>query len=269
MVEIARTIDEVDDPIARDKFKELIKEPHVKGIMLWGSRATGFGENETDWDAVIYVTDEFFDTLSVDDLEIIIVDESAEPKRLSCDFTYLSDRIFKQQLNSPMDIDHSAYVEGVVIHDPTGKLEEWRKKLAAFPEGEERVHRIKIKWIQVVLAFYTAKLNDKRGFTVDCQLNLQRTIQAAVNFWFSLKGNWTPPLKWWTKHVRKLKMTDEMFTAFTDAIINSTMENVEQVVKMLKKAADEENVDLSNFNRDFFETLLPEGRARFIRHGYL
>ena len=64
-IPIVKSIEEIDVVMARERLDGLIKEPHVMGVMLWGSRATGFGSPTTDWDALIYVTDEYYYSLDL------------------------------------------------------------------------------------------------------------------------------------------------------------------------------------------------------------
>ncbi|MHA2362411.1 MAG: DUF4037 domain-containing protein [Candidatus Hodarchaeales archaeon] len=264
-----QSLDDVTDIKARDKLNELIEKTYVLGAMIWGSRATRFGQQNTDWDILIYVTEEFFQTLDIEDIAILEYDESeGSSKRLVIDYTYFSDSIFEDQLNSPLDIDHSAYAEGIVIHDPTGKLEEWRKKLAYYPE-EEHTIRVKLKFIQMRIAFYQAQMGQKRNLPLDCQLNLQRTIQCAVNFWFTLKKTWTPPLKWWSKYVKQLGMEDEHFKLFSASITKPTIENVGELIKSLVNIADNQGIDFKTFNRDFLETIFPKGRKNLMKHSYI
>ncbi|MHA2178573.1 MAG: hypothetical protein ACXAAK_09505 [Candidatus Thorarchaeota archaeon] len=142
-ISIVESIEEIDVPMARERLEGLVKESHVLGVMLWGSRATGFGAPTTDWDALIYVTEEYYDGLELKDTIWLEFDESVEPRKLVIDFSPISDAWFRQQMESPLDIDHSPYAEGKVIHDPTGKLEEWRKKLA---------QKTSLHWLLVPLA---------------------------------------------------------------------------------------------------------------------
>lgn len=193
-ITIVKTIKEIDDKMVRERLEGLIKEPHVLGVMLWGSRATGFGDPTTDWDALIYVTEEYYDNLELKDTIWLEFDESVEPRKLVIDFSPVSDGWFRQQIDSPLDMDHFPYEEGVVIHDPTGKLEEWRKKLARYPE-EEHVDRMKNKFALAVGSFGAGRIDNDRGFFHDSKLNLYRSIVAAVNLWFTIKKSWTPPLK--------------------------------------------------------------------------
>lgn len=138
------TLDNIENQIVRNRLTELLNKEHVLGIMLWGSRATQFGEPDTDYDALIYVTRQFFNSLTKKDLAILKFNEQVNPKKLLIDFTYWSDSIFENQLQSPLDIDHAVFVEGIVLNDKTGQLESWREKLAEYPV-KTHIERIKVK----------------------------------------------------------------------------------------------------------------------------
>ncbi len=268
-IPIVRSIEEIEDPMARKRLDELIKEPHVKGVMLWGSRATGFGAPDTDWDALIYVTDEYYQGLELKDTIWLEHDESVEPKRLVIDFSPVSDAWFKQQLESPLDIDHFPYEEGVVIHDPTGTLEEWRQKLARYPE-EEHLDRLKNKFFLVGGSLGNALLNSKRNQAHDMKLNLYRALVAAVNLWFTIKKSWTPPLKWWSRHVKNMGIDDETYDLFCKALDEPSMESLRPVYVRLREMILEAGYDFPNDPMiTFLETIHTDGRPAQIRHSYM
>ena len=268
-IPIVHNIEEIDDPKARERLDALIRESHVKGVMLWGSRATGYGAPDTDWDALIYVTDEYYQSLEIKDTIWLEYDESVEPKKLVIDFSPISDAWFRQQLESPLDIDHSPYVEGVVIYDPTGKLEEWRQKLARYPE-EEHLDRLKNKFFLVGGSIGNAFVNQKRGQTHDMKVNLYRGIIAAINLWFTIKRSWTPPLKWWSRHVKNLGMDDETYDMFCKALEDPTMDTIRPVYVRLRDMILEEGYEFPNDPiTTFLETIHTDGRPAQIRHSYL
>ena len=268
-IPIVSSVEEIDDPMARERFEGLIKEPHVMGLMLWGSRATGFGAPKTDWDALIYVTDEYYHSLELKDTIWLEFDESVEPKRLVIDFSPVSDAWFRQQIESPLDIDHSPYAEGVVIHDPTGKLEEWRQKLARYPE-EEHLDRLKNKYFLMGGSLGNAFIDTKREFMHDAKLNLYRSIVAGVNLWFTIKKSWTPPLKWWSHHAKHMNMDEETFKLFCDALDEPTVESVKNIYLRLKELIIADGFDFPNDAMStFLETIHVDGRPAQIRHSYM
>ncbi|MHA2187816.1 MAG: DUF4037 domain-containing protein [Candidatus Thorarchaeota archaeon] len=268
-IDIVTSIDEIDDTMARERLEGLIKEPHVKGVMLWGSRATGFGAPGTDWDALIYVTDEYYNSLELKDTIWLEFDESVEPKRLVVDFSPISDAWFIQQMESPLDIDHSPYAEGVVIYDPTGKLEEWRQKLARYPV-EEHLDRLKNKYALLMGALGSARIDNKRGYVHDAKLNLYRAIVAGVNLWFTMQKSWTPPMKWWTPHAKRLGITDESYKLFCDTLDEPTQDNVFALYTHLKEGIIEQGFEFPNDPISaFLETIHVDGRPAQIRHSYM
>jgi len=258
-----------NDPLAWKEYQRLIAEPYVLGFMVWGSRATGFGAPDCDWDALVYTTEEYYRKLELKDTLWLDFDESVEPKRLVTDLSPVSDAWFRQQLESSLDIDHSPYAEGVTIYDKTGRLEEWRQKLARYPE-EEHEDRLKNKFILLVDAHYTAIMDDKRSFLPDRQVNLYRAILAAIHLWFSLQKAWSPPLKWWSRHVKKLGMDEETFHLFTKSFDSPTVENVGKLVNYLRQMIVDQGYDFPNdFLSTFLETIHTSGRLKQIRHVYL
>ncbi len=268
-ISVVSSIEEIDDPMTRERLENLAKESHVLGVMLWGSRATGFGAPTTDWDALVYVTDEYYHSLDIKDTIWLEFDESVEPKRLVNDFSPISDAWFKQQVKSPLDIDHSPYYEGVVIHDPTGKLEEWRQKLARYPE-EEHLDRLKNKFALFMGSLGNGIVDERRGFSYDAKLNFYRAVVAAVNLWFTIKKSWTPPLKWWTPHARKLGITDEAYKLFCDALDTPNAETLRPLFVHLKDMILEDGYEFPNDPvTAFLETIHVKGRPAQIRHSYL
>jgi predicted nucleotidyltransferase len=229
-----------NDPIAWEYYQKLIKESYVLGFMVWGSRATGFGTADSDWDALVYVTEEYYDSINLKGSLLYIYDESISPKRLVVDYSPISDGWFRQQIESPLDIDHFPYAEGIVIYDKTGKLEEWRQRLAKYPEDEHE-ERLKTKLVQLQVAYYYAMIGEKRrvldeeSFLANRQINLYRGVVSAVSLWFAIKKTWSPPLKFWSQHCRKLGMTDEEFQLFTETFNEPTLENVGKLVKQLEQ----------------------------------
>lgn len=268
-IEIVHNIDEIDDPIVRERLEGLIEEPHVMGIMLWGSRATGFGAPDTDWDALVYVTDKYYTNLKLKDTLWLEYDESVEPKRLVIDFSPVSDAWFKQQMESPLDIDHSAYAEGVVIYDSSGNLEEWRQRLARYPE-EEHLDRLKNKYALMIGSLGAAHVDDKRGFSHDSKLNLYRAIVAAANLWFTIQKSWTPPLKWFTHHAKKMGISEETLKIFCDALESPNLESVLTLFRHLKATILEQGYEFPNDPMTaFLETIHVNGRPAQIRHSYI
>jgi len=264
-----QTLDIITDPQVRTKIEEYIQDTNVLGIMLWGSRATGFGASDSDWDALVLVTDKFYNGLDMKETAYVVIDELTEPRRVLIDFSIWSEECAQQIYESPMDIDHWAWIEGTIIHDPIGKMVEWKKKISRYPE-EEQEERLKSKFVQLLVARYYAVVTAKRGFEPDSKLNLYRAILSAIHLWFSLQKTWTPSLKWWSKNAKQIGMNEETFILFSDALKNPTLDNIGLIENYLKEEIIAQGYTFPNdFLQMLLETIHRDGRPYVIKHSYL
>jgi hypothetical protein len=257
------SIEEVEDIGIKTKLIELKEKEYILGFLLQGSRVTGFGAPDTDWDIVVYCTDEYFDSLDYDTIMEFTFVGSGPNKKMVGDFVYFSDQIFKQQNESPMDIDHVPYTLSIVLWDKTGKLNKWVQTLANFPE-EEYEDRVRMQLVQLLVAFGYARINNERQRHLDTLVNLTRTLTISFTYWFTLNKSWTPQHKWWSDHVKRLKMDDETYNLYQAAIESQNYENVKNLVNHLKNLTESKGIK-ANYRNDFFSTLMTHGRPKYIR----
>ena len=166
-----------------------------------------------------------------------------------------------------MDIDHVSYVEGIVLYDKTGKLEEWRKNSAYYPL-ETHSDRLKAKWINLVVSFGYVQKNKIRGNDMDMKVNLFKTLTICGNLCFNLLKTWVPPTKWWSKYAIKYGIDEPLFKLYTKAVQDLTVESTKELISTMKERIIKEGINLDNFEEDFFETIYPEGRSKLIKYSY-
>jgi len=264
-----RSLDEVHEPTVRLAIDRALGHPEVLGFMLCGSRATGWADPDGDYDGFLYVTREHYRSLDVDATQVRIFAEGEIPKRLIGDISLFSDEVFEAHLASPLDIDHWPYVDGVVAADRTGRLEEWRRRLAAFPEMGWRDRAVH-KYIQLVIAYHDATANDVRGIAVDRQLNLHRAALAGAHLWFTLRRRWAPPFKWWTREVERLEIRPDTRAVLEGSILNPTIEILTHLRDHMKIEMRHAGIaEVDDLLRAFFTTFLPEQRDAVYRNSYL
>lgn len=263
------TLDDVGEPSVRAWIEEAVGRPETLGFLLCGSRTLGWAAPDGDYDGFLYVTDGHYQALGVDQTEIRLFAEGETPKRMIGEFSLISDTLFGEHLQSPLDVDHWPYIDAVVINDKSRALEAWRRRISAFPEGpinERAMH----KYIQLVVAYHYATIDDVRGFAVDRQLNLYRAALAGVNLWFTLQRRWAPPFKWWTREVERLGIRPDTRAVLEGAILNPTVEMLTHLRDHLKtemKVAGIAEVD--DVLLAFFTTLRLEHRPKVYRNSYL
>jgi hypothetical protein len=264
-----RSLEEVHEPAVRAAIDAILARPETLGFLFCGSRATGWADPEGDYDAFVHVTREHYRSLDVDGTQIRIFAEGEVPKRMIGDFSVFSDEVFEEQLRSPLDIDHWPYVDAVIVSDRTGALAEWARTLAAFPEAGRRERAVQ-KYLQLAIDFHYATIADVRGFEVDRQLNLHRAALAAVHLWFTLRGRWAPPFKWWTREVERLDIRPDTRAVLEGAILNPSIEMLTHVRDHMKSEMRHAGItEADDLLRAFFATFLPERRPAVYRNTYL
>jgi len=266
---IVRSLEDVPDPIAQARIRELLAHPASLGFLVCGSRATGWALPDADTDGFWYATPEHYRSLSPDQTQIRMFAEGEFPKRMVADISVFSDEVLEEQLRSPLDIDHWPYLDAIVLADTNGRFADWRRRIAAFPEEGFR-ERAMHKFLQLVIAYHYATMDDVRGYAADRQLNLHRAALAGVHLWFTLRRRWAPPLKWWTREVERLEIRPDSRAVLEGAIVNPTLETLTHLRDHLKTEARHAGVlEVDDVLREFFKSLLPENRAAVYRNSYL
>jgi hypothetical protein len=264
-----RSLDAITEPAVRAHFDAALADPATLGAVLVGSRAIGWAMPDGDYDAFILVTPDRLRTLAPEQRQVFHFAEGEYPKRLIGDYTYFSEESLETHLASPHDIDHWPWVDAAVLADRTGRLETWRARLAALPEADRNERAIQ-KFIQLQIAYHYATADDVRGFEVDRQMNLYRAVLAGAHLWFTLRGRWTPPLKWWTREIERLEMRPDTRGILEGAIRNPTIETLTQLRDHLKTDMRYAGIaEVDDFVRAFIERLQPERCEARYRHTYL
>ncbi|MCE7734996.1 MAG: DUF4037 domain-containing protein [Candidatus Heimdallarchaeota archaeon] len=266
MSPLPNSIAEIKKDSVKQKLLSLKNNDYILGFFLQGSKVTGFGAPDADWDIFIYCTDEYYNTLDYDTLTEYTFEGAGKNKKLVGDYAFVSDQIFKQQLNSPMDIDHIQYKFSHIIWDRLGELSRWVEKLATFPESEYE-DKVKLQLVQLSIAFGYAKISKIRNRLIDMRVNLNRVLTIAFSYWFTLNKSWVPQLKWWTDHVKRLGMADSTFEIYENAITNPDYDNIEKLVEHLKTLTKTKGVH-PNPHEDFYSTLMTHGRLKYIKFSY-
>jgi hypothetical protein len=264
-----RSLHDVTEPAVRAYIEAVMERPETLGVLLVGSRALGWAEPDGDYDAFVLVTGEALRKLTPEEAQVFLFAEGAFPRRLIGDFTYLSEDSLEEHLASPQDIDHWPYADAAVLTDRTGRLGEWCRRLADLPEGERKERAIH-KYIQVQIALHYATADEVRGFDTDRRMNLYRGALAGAHLWFTLKGRWSPPFKWWTREIERLAIRPDTRGILEGAIQNPMIETLTLLRDHLRTEMRHAGIpEVDDFVRVFVERLQPAHREARYRYTYL
>jgi hypothetical protein len=230
---IARRIADIGEPLSRAWLEARIARPDTLGVLLCGSRATGWAAPNGDYDAMVFLERGAYGAMAPEETLVYLHAPDEVPRRVVGDFSLFSDEHLEIHAASPLDIDHWAYVDAVVLFDRRGDLEARRERIARFPEEGWR-ERVFQKYMQILVALSYATRSDVAGREAERQLNLQRGALAAVHLWFALQRRWSPPLKWWIYEMERLEIRPDTRAVLEGAALGPTIEMLTHVRDHMK-----------------------------------
>jgi predicted nucleotidyltransferase len=264
-----RTIDDVHEPLARDWLRARIADPATTGVILCGSRATGWAAPNGDYDALVFLAPEAYARVPAAETLLHLYAPGETPRRLVGDFSILSEDHLGIHLASPLDIDHWAYEDGVVLFDRRGDLESWRRRIAAFPEEGWRERALN-KYLQILVSYSYAVKSDVAGREAERQMSLFRAALAGIHLWFTIRRRWAPPFKWWTHEIERLEMRPDTRAVLEGAALRPSLEVMTQLREHLKTELRYAGVtEVDDIMPAFAATFLPETQATVYRSTYL
>jgi predicted nucleotidyltransferase len=265
----ARTLEEIHEPLAREWLEERIARPDTLGVLLCGSRANGWAAPDGDYDALVFVAPEAYRSLPVDETLVYLHAPGEMPRRVVGDFSIFSDEHLALHLASPLDVDHWAYLDAVVLFDRRGDLETWRQRIAAFPEAEWKERAIQ-KYLQILIACSYATKSDVGGREAERQMSLFRGVLAGTQLWFTLRRRWAPPQKWWTREIERLEMRPDTRSVLEGAALNPSVEVLTHLRDHMKTEMRHAGIaEVDAILPAFAATFLPERQQAVYRSLYL
>lgn len=267
-----RSIADVDEPRARAWLEAEAARADTLGILLVGSRATGWGAPNSDYDAFVYVTPERYRATPAKETLVWLEAEGETPARVVGDFSIFAPDHLDLHERSPLDIDHWPLVDAIVLHDRTGTLEERRRRIAEFPAKGWKERAID-KYLILVGAYSYALKSDLAALHAQRQLNIFRAVLAGASLWFTLQRRWAPPYKWLTPEIERLEMRPDTRGILEGALLNPSIDTLthlrDHLKSEMKYAGIAEVASRDALLEAFAATFHPDRAADGYRNLYL
>ena len=149
-------------PATAERVAQWAAEPDVLGIIWVGSKSRGYGDSLSDDDLEVLLTDEAAARKAPGDCLDLHFEEQGDRKRLIYDAQYLSRTALEQKLESPFDLDHWPYERSPILFDRDGRTRQIVEKLGRM-EPEFRRLRLRHATIDAGGAAGRAIKTAKRG----------------------------------------------------------------------------------------------------------
>lgn len=169
-----------------------LENPDVMGAIQVGSSSHYYKDVKSDYDIEIIVTNEFYGSISKNNLVVRDFENKVE-------ILFMSKDIFESKIKSSLNINHWPYVKGKIIYDKEGYIKKAISKIVEY--GDDWEKRIKLSYFEFILL--KSKINRIRetGEELNLKLVYAQLAIIAVNLIFVIEGKWTPIIYWTSQNI--------------------------------------------------------------------
>jgi predicted nucleotidyltransferase len=202
-----------------------VPQEEIMGILVVGSASREYGDDLSDFDVEVIVSDTFYRGLSKECRFM-----SREIDQLRVEYLILPEADFVAKVKSPIDIDHWPYEYCLVAYDPRSFLAHILPLIVRMPE-EVRSARLKLHYFEFLFGAQRMSRLLRRGSELNARLVAAQTVSVLIKLLFVLRRRWPPVSHWATQnlvlmdgvsHRLKLMMTEfirQPATAVAEALI--------------------------------------------------
>ncbi len=255
-------------PQTLERIEEWKSDPRVLGVLQVGSRSRGHGDDISDDDLEVVMTDEAGSGLGpVDSIEVRLAPD-VQPPRALFEAQFLPLAEFARKAASVHDVDHWPYERAPIWFDRDGRVTEAVKRCALM-DPAFRAARLRNGTLDALIALRRADKTARRGHEVAVRLLLSKAARALARVVFALEWRWVPLDHWFEHEVRTLQDRAGAGPLLLDGIRTGEREAFEQCLARLENALEPEGIprDIAGRRALIFDLLHPSKRAERDIHG--
>jgi len=250
---------------ARELIRPYLEREGVVGIYLVGSATRPYRDALSDLDLEVVLTDEAYVRTPDDERHVFVID-AGPPRRVDHEFYLRAWSDFEALAGSRQDVVRQGYRHAQVLHDPTGRVAEVVRLIAALPDAV-REERLRVHWLELLFGVGRARKTVERGRDLDARLVLCDALLAAVKLLFVAAGAWPSARHWTREELGLLGVPDAVLGALERAAGTTDLEGwvglVDAVRAHLRAQGHDFHEEGAALVRWAF--LTDEGRAAFER----
>jgi hypothetical protein len=254
-------------PETAARLEEWKANPEVLGVLLVGSKSRGHGDERSDDDLEVLLTEGAFAKISpADCCDEKIVGEGKDRRMIyDAQITTLED--IRRKGDSPFDLDRWPYEKAGILFDRTGEVAQAVAR-AGRMDPEFRRLRLLHATIDTAFAPYRAKKTRERGAEGAVRILIARGAMALARVIFALESRWVPLHHWLEAELRTLEDADKAGPLLIDAVVNARPEALTEALARLEDRLFEAGVPRrAGLNALFFELIHPARAAERAIHG--
>ncbi|MEO5950873.1 MAG: DUF4037 domain-containing protein [Chloroflexia bacterium] len=188
----------------RERVDQWAEDLNVLGVMLVGSKSRGHGDELSDDDLEVILTEGAAAPIRPADCSDVLIVGEGTGRKMIYDAQYMGIDGLRAKESSVYDLDHWPYESSPILFDRDGLLANLVPRLAAMP-ADFRHKRLMHSTIDAWIPPYRMSKCLKRGQTAAARLLAARGARALIRLVFALEWRWVPLDHWLQKDMATLK----------------------------------------------------------------
>lgn len=255
-------------PETRERIEDWKSDPRVLGVLQVGSRSRGHGDDISDDDLEVVLTDEAGGGLGpLESIEVRLV-QDAQPPRALFEAQYLPLAEFDRKAASPLDIDHWPYERAAIWFDRDGRVAEAVRRCAQM-EPAFRAARLRNGTLDALIALKRGEKTARRGYLAPVRLLSSKAARALARVLFALEWRWVPLDHWFEHEVATLQDRPGAAPLLLEGVRTGEIAPLAECLARLENALEAEGIprDLAGRRAMIFDLLHPSRREERTVHG--
>lgn len=244
----------------KTRITQWIEDPDVLGIVLVGSRSRGHGDEYSDDDLEVILTDEAAEHIPPAKCSDVLIEGEGPTRRMIYDAQYMGIGALREKQSSTFDLDHWPYERSPILFDRSGEIEQIRSAVGAMSD-DFRHKRLLHATIDAWIPPYRVGKCLKRGQTAAAHLLVARGARALIRLVFALEWRWVPLDHWLQKEIATLEDAAGVGPMILEALETCAAKPLQDGLLALEGALTAEGVPGPSGRGDLFMELIHPSRV--------
>jgi hypothetical protein len=228
-------------PATAARLEEWKAQPEVLGVLLVGSKSRGHGDELSDDDLEVLLTDAAFAGIRpADCLELHHEGEGKDRKMIyDAQYTSLSDLVRKA--GSPFDLDHWPYEKAGILFDRDGRVAEAVRNAGRMLPEFRRL-RLLHATIDTGIAANRVPKTLQRGAEAAARILVAEGARGLARLLFALEHRWVPLFHWLEAELKTLQDPTGAGPLLVEAVLTGRPEPLREALRGLEDRLYESGV---------------------------
>jgi hypothetical protein len=249
------------------RIEQWKSRPEVLGVIHVGSRSRGHGDERSDDDLEVVLTDEAHAALSPGECSEILAEGTGPTRRIIWDAEYLPLSDLEGKRDSPHDLDHWPYELSPVVFERDPRVSAAVAAAGIMTPGFRRA-RLRHAAIDTRTSISRAVRTRERGAGIAARVLVHRAGRALVRVLFALEHRWVPLDHWLEPELRTLADPTGAAPRLCEGLAHDDPEPMREAIEGLGPLLEPEGVPLEPAGRMalFLELIHPSNREERSVH---